>query len=97
MLSEFYRGSPLTEAEIARVKSLTLAVEYPDFVRSDGFLAPDFHEDMERFKGMFGESNVVSSFFIDGEGVVAFGIFVDSAERDKYLATQQSRSETQQA
>ncbi len=73
---EAFDGSrKLSPDEIARVTGFVAVNEFPDFVKPDGFLSPEFLEEMNRFIAKYDEGNVVSSFFQEGDEV-KFGIFI---------------------
>ncbi len=73
---EAFDGSrKLSPDEIARVTGYVAVNEFPDFVQPDGFLSPEFFDEMERITAKYGKGSVVSSFFQEGDEV-KFGIFI---------------------
>ncbi len=70
----------LSEERIKQQTGFSLAIIFPDFARSNGFVSPGLQEDQERFAGMFGEDNVLPSFYIDEADVVQLGLFVRQTE-----------------
>ena len=71
----FHPERPLSSDEIARVTGFIAISEFPDFVKPEGYLSPDFHEEMDRLTLKYGEGNVITSFFHE-KGEVKFGIFL---------------------
>jgi hypothetical protein len=71
----FHPDKQLTPEEITRVTGFVAICEFSEFVKPEGFLSPEFHEEMDRITAVYGEQNVVSSFFQE-KGEVKFGIFI---------------------
>ena len=64
----------LNRIRIERETKFKLSAIFTEFA-VDGTVSPSIHDEQTRLSGMFGEDNVLPSFFLDETGVVQLGIF----------------------
>jgi hypothetical protein len=69
----------LTEKVIEREAKFKLTAIFTDFAEH-GTISPSFHDERERLAELYGEGNILPSFFLDDAGVVQLGLFMRSEE-----------------
>ena len=67
---------PLTAEHIKDQTDFELFASFKGFSTDNGYVSPDLHEERERLSAEFGESNVLSSLFMDEKGFLQLGLFV---------------------